>query len=168
MIGWGAMRVVASLGFTLAFAVLLGDCSGVSLPSFSSSSAEPTTTIGDASSIQANELIGKWGLASFQNPNEQAHAEAAAKTQCRQPYEIRAGANGGVVMHLPDQASPHELSLKGGPGGKRYIGPPGPAGSKQDREIVSFNDPVLITRFVDERAAARYGNTVYFRCGNAA
>ncbi len=26
-------------------------------------------------------------------------------------------------MHLPDQAQPTELSLKGGPDGKNYIGP---------------------------------------------
>lgn len=164
MISRSAVRLVANLGFALIVAIALGDCSGVSLPSFSSGAAESTA----APSIQANELVGKWGLGSFQTPNDRAHAEAAAKTQCRQPYEIRAGTSGGVIMHLPDQASPRELSLKGGADGKRYIGPPGPAGSEQDREIVSFDGSVLITRFVDERAAARYGNTVYFRCAQGA
>ncbi len=36
-------------------------------------------------------------------------------------------AQNGVMMHLADEAQPSELVVKGGPGGKNYIGPPGPA-----------------------------------------
>jgi len=114
--------------------------------------------------IRADELVGKWGLASFQNPNDRARTEAAAKAQCKQPYVIGAGGNGGVIMHLADQATPQELRLKGSPSGKNYIGPPGPAAGDQDREIVSFDGRVLITRFIDKDAATRYGNMVYVRC----
>ena len=71
---------------------------------------------------------------------------------------IGAGQSGGVVMHLADQATPQELRLKGSPGGKNYIGPAGPAGGEQDREIVSFDGRVLITRFIDKDAGVRYGN----------
>ena len=39
-----------------------------------------------------------------------------------------------------------------------------PAGGEQDREIVSFDGRVLITRFIDKDAATRYGNMVYVRC----
>ena len=39
-----------------------------------------------------------------------------------------------------------------------------PAGGEQDREIVSFDGRVLITRYVDPDAANRYGNQVYVRC----
>jgi hypothetical protein len=52
----------------------------------------------------------------------------------------------------------------GSPSGKNYIGPPGPAGGDQDREIVSFDGRVLITRFTEKDAATRYGNMVYVRC----
>ena len=68
-------------------------------------------------------------------------------------------------MHLADQAQPQELRVKGGPGGKNYIGPPGEAGGPQDREIVSFDGRILITRFVDQEVAGRYGTSVYVRCG---
>ena len=84
--------------------------------------------------------------------------------QCKQPYIIGAGQSGGVIMHLADQATPQELRLKGSPSGKNYIGPAGPTPGEQDREIVSFDGRVLITRFIDKDAATRYGNMVYVRC----
>ena len=80
---------------------------------------------------------------------------------------IGAGQSGGVVMHLADQATPQELRLKGSPSGKNYIGPAGPTPGEQDREIVSFDGRVLITRFIDKDAAVRYGNMVYVRCAPA-
>ena len=67
-------------------------------------------------------------------------------------------------MHLADQATPQELRLKGSPSGKNYIGPAGPTPGEQDREIVSFDGRVLVTRFIDKDAATRYGNMVYVRC----
>jgi hypothetical protein len=72
-----------------------------------------------------------------------------ARDQCKQPYVISAGQSGGVVMHLADQATPQELRLKGSPSGKNYIGPPGPTPGEQDREIVSFDGRVMVTRFID-------------------
>jgi hypothetical protein len=77
---------------------------------------------------------------------------------------IGAGTHGGVIMHLADQATPQELDLKGGPGGKNYIGPAGPAGGDQDREVLSFDGRTMITRFIDKDAATRYGTMVYVRC----
>jgi hypothetical protein len=68
------------------------------------------------------------------------------------------------MMHLADQRQPSELRLKGGPGGKNYIGPAGEGGMAEDREIVSFDGRVLITRFVDPDAGNRYGNMIYVRC----
>ena len=168
MVGSSGTRAVANLGIASALTIFLGACSSMSLPSFSSSPSvapEPAPAPEMPATIRADEIVGKWGLASFQNPNDRARTEAAAKAQCKQPYVIGAGANGGVIMHLADQATPQELRLKGGPGGKNYIGPPGPAGGEQDREIVSFDGRVLITRFTDKDAATRYGNMVYVRCG---
>jgi hypothetical protein len=103
-------------------------------------------------------------LASYQNPNDRARTEAAARGQCKNPYVIGAGANGGVIMHLADEATPQELRLKGSQSGKNYIGPEGPVGGEKDREIISFDGKVLVTRFIDKDAGVRYGNMVYVRC----
>jgi hypothetical protein len=139
----------------------------MNLPSFSSSPSvqEPGVAPEMPATVRADEIVGRWGLASFQNPNDRARTEAAARSQCKQPYVIGAGSSGGVIMHLADQATPQELRLKGSPSGKNYIGPPGPAGGEQDREIISFDGRVLVTRFIDKDAATRYGNMVYVRCG---
>ena len=168
MIGSENARNVANLAIASALTIFLAGCSSFSLPSLSSSSSpepvEPGVAPEMPASIRADEIVGRWGLASFQNPNDRARTEAAARGQCKQPYVISAGTSGGVVMHLADQATPQELRLKGSPGGKNYIGPAGPTPGEQDREIVSFDGRVLITRFVDKDAAVRYGNMVYVRC----
>ena len=160
-------RAVGNLGIASALTIFLGACGSFSLPSLSSSPSvapEPGVAPEVPATIRPDEIVGRWGLASFQNPNDRARTEVAARTQCKQPYVIGAGTSGGVVMHLADQATPQELRLKGSPSGKNYIGPPGPAGSEQDREIVSFDGRVLITRFIDKDAATRYGNMVYVGC----
>ena len=161
-------RMVARFAAVSALTLTLGACGSFSLPSLSSNTEPAPTEPGVApempATIRADEIVGRWGLASFQNPADRARTEAAAKAQCKQPYVIGAGQSGGVIMHLADQATPQELRLKGSPGGKNYIGPPGPTPGEQDREIVSFDGRVMITRFVDKDAATRYGNMVYVRC----
>ena len=161
-------RTVANLGVASALTIFLGACGSMSLPSLSSSTdtsaPEPGVAPEMPATIRSDEIVGRWGLASYQNPADRARTEAAAKGQCKQPYVIGAGSSGGVVMHLADQATPQELRLKGSPSGKNYIGPAGPAGGEQDREIVSFDGRVLVTRFTDKDAAIRYGNMVYVRC----
>lgn len=112
--------------------------------------------------IHASELLGRWGLASFQDLADRDRAEAAARAQCKNPYVITAGSSGGVIV--ADQVRPRELRLKGSPSGKTYIGPAGPTPGDQDREIISFDGRVLITRFVEKNAATRYGNWIYVRC----
>jgi hypothetical protein len=68
-------------------------------------------------------------------------------------------------MHLADQSQPTELILKGGADGKNYIGlAEEPVPGQRDREIVSFDGRVLVTRFVDPEVSGRYGNSVYVRC----
>ena len=147
--------------------MFLGACSSTGLPSLSSNpapDAEPPRGARVPASIRADEIVGRWGLASFQNPNDRARTEAAARGQCKQPYVISAGQSGGVIMHLADQATPQELRLKGSPSGKNYIGPAGPTPGEQDREMISFDGRILVTRFIDKDAAVRYGNMVYVRC----
>ena len=159
------VRTVARLGTIATLTALLGACSGMSLMSPTPSAAPEAGMAPEMpATIRPDEIVGKWGLASYQNPADRARTEAQAKAQCKQPYVIGAGTSGGVVMHLADQATPEELRLKGSQGGKNFIGPSGPAGGEQDREIVSFDGRVLVTRFIDPDAATRYGNMVYVRC----
>jgi hypothetical protein len=161
MVKSGNARAGTSLGIAAALTVFLGACSSLS----PGPPPEPPPLPEVPATIRPDELVGRWGLASYQNPNDRARTEAAARGQCKQPYVIGAGATGGVIMHLADQATPQELRLKGSQSGKNYIGPPGPPGGNLDREIVSFDGRILVTRFIDKDAATRYGNMVYVRCG---
>src|SRR3984893_10480635 len=83
-------RAVANLGFASALTLLLGACGGgMSLPSFSSSpavDAEPGVAPEMPATIRADEIVGRWGLASYQNPNDRARTEVQAKGQGKQPY----------------------------------------------------------------------------------
>jgi len=158
----GRARKLVSLGVISVVAAALAGCETLGTSNAPPPELEPAPEI--PSTIRPNEIVGRWGLASYQNPNDRARTEAAARSQCKNPYVIGAGANGGVIMHLADEATPQELRLKGSPSGKNYIGPPGPAGGPQDREIISFDGRILVTRFVDKDAGVRYGNMVYVRC----
>ncbi len=155
-------------------ALLLVMCAGTlaacTIPGFGPSSpTEPAPGPAQEypATIRPEELVGRWGFAAYHREEDRARIEAAARGQCGKPYVITRGPTGGIMMHLADQAQQQELVLKGGPGGKNYIGPPGPAAGPQDREIISFDGRVLITKFVDSEVAGRYGTSVYVRCGAA-
>jgi hypothetical protein len=112
------------------------------------------------------DIVGRWGLAAYHKDEDRARTEAAARGQCKQPYVITLGPNGGVMMHLADQATPTELRLRGGPGGKTFIGPAdGEVAGAQDREVVLFDGRILILRWMDPEIQGRYGTMVYVRCG---
>ena len=164
-------RTVAQLAIASSLALMLGGCgsfSGFSGFNLGNSQPapppEPPPEREMPASIRPDEIVGRWGLASYMNPADRVRTENAARGQCKQPYIIGAGSSGGVIMHLADEATPQELRLKGSPSGKNYIGPSGPAGGEKDREIVSFDGRILVTRFLDKDAATRYGNMVYVRC----
>jgi hypothetical protein len=153
---------IVRLSIVSALTMLLAACETSRIISQPTAVQEPIAEM--PATIRSDQIVGRWGLASYQNPNDRARTEAAARAQCKQPYVIKSGASGGVIMHLADDATPQDLRLKGTPGGKNYIGPPGPAGGQKDREIISANGNLLVTRFVDPDAATRYGNMVYVRC----
>src|SRR5207253_8186874 len=115
-------------------------------------------------SIRSSEVVGRWGYAAYHKPEDRPRTETAARGQCNHPYVIGQGPTGGVMMYLADQSQLQELRLKGGPGGKNYVGPPGEAGGPQDREIASFDGRVMVLRFTDPEVAGRYGTGVYVRC----
>ncbi|WP_407654437.1 hypothetical protein [Bradyrhizobium prioriisuperbiae] len=164
-------RGVAYLGAASVLVACLGGCTG-SMPSLGGfgSSPQPVEQAAPAvepeipGTIRPDEIVGRWGLASFHKPDDRLRTENAARGQCKQPYVINPGTSGGIIMHLADEATPQELRIKGSRSGKNYIGPPGPAGGEKDREIVSFDGRVLITRFLDKDANGRYGTMVYVRC----
>jgi hypothetical protein len=116
------------------------------------------------SSIRPEEVVGRWGYGSFHRPEDLARTEAAARAQCGDPVVIDRGPSGGVMMYLADSAQLQELQLKGSQSGKNYIGPPGPAGGMQDREIVSFDGRAMVLKWMDPEVAGRYGIGVYVRC----
>ena len=154
-------RTKIELAFSLALTVFLGACETSRTVT---AIQEPAVAPSTPATVRADQIIGRWGVASYQNPKDQMRTEAAARSQCKLPYVITAGAAGGVIMHLADEATPQNLLLKGSPSGKNYIGPPGPAGGEKDREIISVTSNILVTQFADPDAATRYGNMVYVRC----
>jgi hypothetical protein len=154
-----ATNPFARIYWVPAAALLIASCSGTSfnMSSLTGPAAAPPA-------YNADQLVGRYGLAAYQRDEDRTRTEAEARSQCRQPYEIAKGPGGGVVMHLADQSQPQELQLKGLAGGKTFIGPEGEAGGDQDREVVSFDGRILVLRWVSTEIAARYGTAVYVRC----
>src|SRR4029079_4241617 len=99
--------------------------------------------------VRASEVVGRWGYAGYHKPQDRAPTEANARGQCKQPYVIGQGQNGGVMMYLADSSQLQELRLKGSQSGKDYIGPAGRTPGPQDREIVSFDGRVMVLKYVD-------------------
>jgi hypothetical protein len=131
--------------------------------------AEPLPAPEIPASIRPSEIVGRWGYAAYHRPEDRGRTETAARGQCRHPYVISEGPTGGVMMYLADQSELQELRLKGSQGGRNYIGPAGqPAGSPQDREIVSFDGRIMLLKFVDREIDGRYGIGIYVRCAPTA
>jgi hypothetical protein len=118
-----------------------------------------------APSISPDQLVGKWGFAAYHRDTDRARTSKEALAQCNKPYVIAKGPNGGVMMNLADQPNLSELVLKSGPDGKTYLGPPGDAGTADDRIVQSVDPNSFTTIWVDPDNASRYGTSVYERCG---
>lgn len=114
------------------------------------------------------KMVGRWGVASYSEDKDRARTEAMARAHCRNPYLIEKGKTDGVMMHVADDPKLYELTFKGAPNGKTYLGFNAPPGDAQDREVVSFSDNLVVLRFVDPEINARYGTYVYVRCGQRA
>jgi hypothetical protein len=123
-------------------------------------------TAGPAARITTGQIVGRWGIASYQLEIDRPRTIAAAQGQCRgPPYIVVPGPSGGFMMHLADESTPRELVIKPGNGQRIYIGPAGVAGGEFDREMLAFDGQVMILRFVGAKVSNRYGNMVYARCG---
>jgi hypothetical protein len=154
-------RDVRLLARIAGFALVLAACTTNPPPV----EAPPPPAPDMPSSIRPEEVVGRWGYGSFHNEGDRARTEAAARGQCGQPVVINRGPGGGVLMYLADSAQLQELYLKGGPGGRNFIGPPGPAGGPQDREVVAFDGRAMVLRWMNPEVQNRYGTGVYVRCG---
>jgi hypothetical protein len=158
----GARTTVAVV---LAAAALAG-CAGGSEPEAVSPSVTslnagaPPTNL----SVVPDQLVGKWGLASYREDKDIDRTAREARSACGNPYLITKGPGGGVMMHLADQTQPSEVVLKSA-GGRTFLGPPNePAGGPRDREITSFAGNEFVTRWLDPGVASRYGTMIFVRC----
>ena len=147
---------------TAALALTLVACATAPQPQ--PAAPPPLASAPSAPGIASEDLVGRWGFASFHKEADRARTIVQARGQCGHPYVIGRGPRGGVLMHLADQPQPTELRTKAGGDGRRYLGPDGPAGDPADREIVSFDGRVLTMRWIDPEIAGRYGTAVYVRC----
>ncbi len=151
----------------LAIAVGLASCSTVPvteapttdlpLAGGSSLTEVPTNT-------RSEQLVGRWGVASYRQEKDRARVQAQARAQCKQALVIEKGPTGGVMMYVADDTKLYELRIKGGSDGKTYLGFESPPGDWQDREIVTISDKEMVMRFVDADANNRYGTFIYVRC----
>jgi hypothetical protein len=144
-------------------AAALAGCNSLSS---STSAPPPAPALSYATAaLSPDQFVGAWGLASYHKEEDRARTEKEAKAQCGQPYVIGKGPNGGLMMHLADQSAPSELALKGGTGGRTFVGPADEQpGGADDREIVSVSADSFIIHWVDQDNAQRYGTMVYERC----
>lgn len=143
-------------------AALVAGCA--STPLEQAAVVAPSAAPAAPAAIPRERLIGNWGSASFHNAKDRKRTEAEARAQCSQPYVITRGPTDGVMMHAADDPKLYELKLKGGAGGKTYLGFEAPAGDPQDREILEASDTMVVMRFVDPDVHKRYGTFVYVRC----
>jgi hypothetical protein len=157
---WFAAILIPAAALALAACATSGPTSGPP-------EAAPPASALPPPNMNPADFVGRWGLASYHKLEDRGRTELAARQQCAQAYVITRGPSGGLMMHLADASQPSELRLKGGPGGKAYIGPDGPAGDVKDREIVTFDGRVMVLHWVDPEVQTRYGNMVYVRCDAA-
>ena len=169
----GTFAQFSPLAVAIGAALALAGCSGGSLSSltggwgFGNSDQPPQAEQPGPeipATIRVAEVIGRWGYAAFHKLEDRQRTEAAARSQCNHPFVIGQGPTGGVMMYLADQSELKELRVKGGPGGKNYIGLAGQTPGPQDREIMSFDGRVMVMVFVDPEIAGRYGTGIYVRC----
>ena len=162
-------RIRRSLAAILvpAAALALAACATTTGPTSGPPEGAPAASALPPPNMNPADFVGRWGYASYHREDDRGRTELAARQQCANAYVITRGPNGGLMMYLADSSQPTELRLKGGPGGKAYIGPDGPAADAKDREIVTFDGRVMILRYVDPEVHGRYGYGVYIRCDAA-
>ncbi|MBV8107997.1 MAG: hypothetical protein JO223_25930 [Hyphomicrobiales bacterium] len=131
-------------------------------------SEPPPSPVVSGPAVSPEALVGKWGFAAYHRDSDRPRTVKEALAQCNKPYVISKGPNGGLMMNLADQRELSELVLKPGPDGKTFLGPPGDAGTADDRQVLNVDPNSFTTIWVDPDNASRYGTSVYERCGKRA
>ena len=75
---WARVRPALNLSIATAFAVVLGACAG----SQQATVQEPGVAQEMPATVRADQIVGRWGVASYQDPKDRTRVEAAAKAQC--------------------------------------------------------------------------------------
>ncbi|PHP64830.1 hypothetical protein CSC94_22410 [Zhengella mangrovi] len=115
-------------------------------------------------SVDMARLPGNYGLASYHQEEDRERTLAQARLACNNPYSIGAGPNGGVMLHAVGQSAPTEMFLKTDREGRSFLGPKGPAGIPQDRLVVSYDNGILETVWIEKRARDVYGTMLFIPC----
>ena len=126
----------------------------------------PTAVAIQPVQVNAAELPGDYGLASYHRTEDRERTLEQAKIACNNPYTIAPGTGGGVLMHGARQTQLSEMFVKKGADGRSYIGPQGPAGIAQDRLVISYDNGVLETEWMDPEIRTSYGRMVLVPCTN--
>jgi hypothetical protein len=158
---WPAIVIA---GFALAGCS--GNTGSFSMPSFGDSPPPPQpASVGPPPrpGIAAEDIVGRWGIASFHKPEDRPRTEAAARNQCTQAYVINRSST-GVAMLGHDSPKVQDMAIKASQEGKTYIGPGPDPGATDDREVVSFDGRVLVLKWIDPEVSSRYGTMVLVRC----
>lgn len=145
------------LAAACGIAVLLGACS-------TTETLTPMRSVAVQPSIPAEALVGRWGLASYHRDTDRDRTLKEARSQCSNPYVIKAGTSGGVVMNMADEAEASELQVKSSADGRTFIGRAGPPGESTDMEISAYDGEVLTIQYLDPDVTQRYGTMVYVKC----
>ncbi len=146
---------------TLAY-IVLPACTSTSLVAKPEEKTAPTPIRLDMAA-----LPGDYGLASYHREEDGERTLAQAMIACSNPYNIGAGANGGILMHAIGQSQPSEIFWKVDKQGRSYLGPKGPTGVPQDRLVISYDEGVLVTEWIDPQVRSVYGTMVYVPCENS-
>jgi hypothetical protein len=149
------IRRSSALALSGLVAVLLVGCA----------SEPPPAPVVTAPAITVDQIVGKWGLAAYHRDTDRDRTVKEAKSQCNKPVVISKGPGGGVMMYLADNAQIQELVTKAGADGTTYLGPPGDAGTADDRILSQVSPDSFTTVWVDPDNVSRYGTMVYERCG---
>ena len=69
----------------LAFGLVAAAVSGCATPSAPPPVAAPPVSAPPAPGIPSEDLVGRWGFASYHNEADRARTTAAARSQCSNP-----------------------------------------------------------------------------------
>ena len=118
-----------------------------------------------ASAQTVDDLVGRWGVASYWNKEDAAKAPGWARQSCGHPYVIEKNEAGNLMMFVAD-GEKREVALKGKkltPTEKKL--PEGPA-KMHVRTITAFEPGKSFELTWENKGlVGRYGTVVYVKCG---